>query len=59
MGREGVSELGERELGKEVVCNWKRERERVGDIERSEWVGRKSWGERECVLVKRGVEEIE
>lgn len=44
MGREGVSELGERELGKEVVCNWKRERERVGDIERSEWVGRKSWG---------------
>lgn len=43
MGREGVSELGERELGKEVVCNWKRERE-SWDIERSEWVGRKSWG---------------
>lgn len=45
MGREGVSELGERELGKENVCNWKREREELG--------------ERECVLVKKGVEEIE
>lgn len=49
----------ERESWVKRLCVIGKERERVGDIERSEWVGRKSWGERECALVKRGVEEIE
>lgn len=43
----------ERESWVKRLCVIGKGRERVGDIERSEWVGRKSWG-RGSVSKERG-----